>query len=399
MTILITTNAADLDVADIDCELHMRRALSLAENVLTTTPNPRVGCVLVNAENEIIGEGWHQIPGSAHAEINAIANAGEQAKKALAFISLEPCAHQGKTPPCAGALIAAGIGKVFIATLDPNRKVAGKGVEILENAGIEVVHLNDFEQRARDINPGYMKRMTKGLPYVRCKLAMSLDGRTAAANRESKWITGTDARAEVQKLRAESCAVITGINTVLQDDPAMTVRHDELNLSDAEIEKNQFALNRQPMRVILDSSLRTPIQARILHQSGDLKIITTGFASESEDYPANTEVISVEEDRNNDIAKGRVDLGSVLELLASRFMINEVLLEAGPELSGAFVRAGLVDELVLYIGGKLLGSNGLPLMELPGLGSMSEQIKLDVQDVKKIGNDCRIIARFNYLKN
>jgi diaminohydroxyphosphoribosylaminopyrimidine deaminase/5-amino-6-(5-phosphoribosylamino)uracil reductase len=393
--VLITANATDLDVNDIDYELHMRRALSLAGNVLTTTPNPRVGCVIVNALGEVVGEGWHQFPGGAHAEVNAITKAGELTKKALAFVSLEPCAHQGKTPPCANALINAGISKVFVASLDPDPRVAGKGVAILEAAGIEVVHLKDFEQRASAINPGYMKRMTTGLPYVRCKLAMSVDGRTAAANRESKWITGSEARAEVQQLRAESCAVITGINTILQDDPALTVRHDELALSKIEKEHNQFVLARQPMRIILDSSLRTPLEAKIIHQGGEIKIITRSSNNEVKNFPVNTEVITLEESDQSERANGRVDLGSVLELLASRFMVNEVLIEAGPALSGAFVRAGLVDELVVYIGAKLLGSNGLPLMELPGLESMSDQIMLEIQDVKKIGMDCRITARIN----
>jgi len=392
---LITANATDLDVADIDCGLHMRRALVLAENVLTATPNPRVGCVIVNRQNVVVGEGWHQIPGEAHAEINAIANAGEQAKSGLAFISLEPCAHHGKTPPCTDALIAAGISKVFIATLDPYKQVAGKGVEKLEQTGIEVFHLKDFDQRARAINPGYMKRMTVGLPYVRCKLAMSLDGRTAAANRESKWITGEDARAEVQRLRAESCAVITGINTVLQDDPSMAVRHDELKLSEVEIKHNQFALTRQPLRIILDSSLRTPEQAKIQQSTGEVKIFTnSNSASIAQNYPANTEVITLDQDNQPGESKGRVDPGTVLELLASRFMVNEVLLEAGPTLCGAFVQAGLVDELILYIGAKLLGSNGLPLIELPGLESMSEHIELNIKDVKKIGKDCRIVVHF-----
>jgi diaminohydroxyphosphoribosylaminopyrimidine deaminase/5-amino-6-(5-phosphoribosylamino)uracil reductase len=244
-----------------------------------------------------------------------------------------------------------------------------------------------------------MKRMTTGLPYVRCKLAMSLDGRTAAANRESKWITGAEARSEVQRLRAESCAVITGINTVLQDDPAMTVRHEELNLSELEKKQNQFALSRQPLRIILDSSLRTPDHAKILHSSGESKIITSSSNNETKDYPANTEVINLKKDNQSGAAKSRVDPGTVLELLASRFMVNEVLLEAGPELCGAFVQAGLVDELILYIGGKLLGSNGLPLLELPGLSSMSEQIKLNIKNIEMIGTDCRIVAQFTNLQN
>ena len=389
---MLATESTRLGVDDIDYELHMRHALQLAENVLTATPNPRVGCVVVAAQgdNLVVGEGWHQQPGAAHAEINALSQAGKQARGSSVFLSLEPCAHHGKTPPCAEALIEAGVSRVVIATIDPFPQVAGKGVALLEKAGIEVVHLTDFEQRARTINAGYFKRLTRGLPYVRCKLAMSLDGRTAAANGESKWISGPQARAEVQRLRAGSCAIITGVNTVLQDDPSLTVRPQELALTAKESARDPLALTRQPLRVIMDSQLRTPKSARLLQLPGSTRLFSA--TDRLIQYPGDSEVICLSAEGDNE---GRVDPAGVLRLLASKFAINEVLLEAGPTLSGTFVRAGLVDELIIYVAGKLLGSNGRPLMELPWLQSMSDQIDLTIGNISRVGDDCRIIATFN----
>ena len=388
---MIAAESTRLGVDEIDFELHMRHALQLAQNVLTTTPNPRVGCVIVAAQgdNLVVGEGWHQRPGAAHAEVNALSQAGGQAKGSTVFVSLEPCAHHGRTPPCAEALIEAGVSKVVIAALDPFPEVAGKGVAKLEDAGIEVIHLVDFEQRARALNAGYFKRLTRGLPYVRCKLAMSLDGRTAAANGESKWISGQQARTEVQRMRAASCAVITGVNTVLEDDPSLTIRSDELDLTEEEREQNPFVLARQPLRVVMDSRLRTPERARLLQLPGSTKLF--GCVKSESHYPGDTEIICLENEEGDG---GRVDPASVLELLASKFAVNEVLLEAGPTLSGAFVQAGLVDELIVYICGKLLGSNGRPLMDLPGLQSMSDQIEMTISSISRIGDDCRIIATF-----
>ncbi|MBT8145551.1 MAG: bifunctional diaminohydroxyphosphoribosylaminopyrimidine deaminase/5-amino-6-(5-phosphoribosylamino)uracil reductase RibD [Gammaproteobacteria bacterium] len=370
----------------------MRHALQLAENVLPTPPNPRVGCVIVAAQgdNLVVGEGWHQQPGGAHAEINCLAQAGTKAKGSTVFVSLEPCAHYGKTPPCAEALINAEVSRVVIAALDPFPEVAGRGVSMLEDAGIEVIHLTDFMRRAKSINAGYYKRLTTGMPFVRCKLAMSLDGRTAAANGESKWITGPKARSEVQRLRAGSCAIITGINTVLQDDPSLTVRSEELALSEVESARNGFALARQPLRVVMDSQLRIPESARLLQHPGSTKLFSC--VNDAKQYPGDTEIVCMDPDSTN---QGRVDPSSVLELLAAEFAVNEVLLEAGPTLSGAFVQAGLVDELVIYIAGKLLGSNGRPLMELPLLRSMSDQIELSIDSVSRIGEDCRIVATFH----
>lgn len=387
-----TVESASLGIDEIDYALHMRHALQLAENVMTTAPNPRVGCVVVAAsgDNDVVGEGWHQRPGGEHAEIFALSMAGERARGSTVFISLEPCAHHGKTPPCTDALIQAAVGRVIIAALDPFPQVAGLGVERLEQAGIEVILLADFEERARAINAGYLKRLTRGLPFVRCKMAMSLDGRTAAANGESKWISGAHSRADVQRLRAASCAIITGVGTVLQDDPALTVRPAELNLSPRQRERDAFALSRQPMRVILDSHLRTPDNARILQQPGQTRLFTLAGCNASHLDPA--KVITVDPARES---SDRVDPRAVLELLATKFTVNDVLLEAGPTLSGAFVQAGLVDELILYVAAKLLGSQGRPLVELPSLLTMSDGIGLTLKRVDRLGDDCRIVAAFD----
>ncbi len=368
----------------IDFELHMGRAIALARRVITVTPNPRVGCVIVNDSNEILGEGWHQAPGQAHAEINAMQNVGDRLRGATVFVTLEPCAHQGKTPPCADALVKAAVKTVVIASLDPFPQVSGRGVQKLQAAGIQVIHLDEFEERARAVNAGYFKRLFTGLPYVRCKLAMSLDGRTAAANGESKWITGTAARAEVQALRASSCAIITGINTVLEDDPSLSLRSAELTLDTQERANNPYALGRQPLRVICDSQLRTPLSARILQSPGNVKIMS---CKTSRNYPANVEIIQLAR-----TAAG-VSPVAVLESLAASGTVNEVLLEAGPTLSGAFLQAGVIDELILYIGEKLLGDQGLPLFRLPGLETIAQQLQLQFTDVRRVGDDLRIIAR------
>jgi diaminohydroxyphosphoribosylaminopyrimidine deaminase / 5-amino-6-(5-phosphoribosylamino)uracil reductase len=379
----MTSVASVLNDSGIDFELHMRRAISLATRVLTTTPNPRVGCVIVNAANEVLGEGWHRAPGSPHAEVNALLDAGGRARGSIAFVTLEPCAHFGRTPPCADALIDAGVKTVVLASLDPFPQVAGKGMQKLQAAGIEVIHLKEFDSRAKAVNAGYFKRLTRGLPFLRCKLAMSLDGRTAAANGESRWISGPEARAEVQRLRAGSCAIVTGINTVLSDDPSLSLRSAELAMDEEELQENSFALQRQPIRVICDSRLRTPCDAKILQLPGRVKIMTTQVTA---DFPDNVDVVSLP------AVEAGVDPRAVLESLASTGEINEVLLEAGPTLSGAFLQAGLVDELIVYVAEKLLGDRGLPLFRLPGLEAIAHQLQLGFRDVRRVGNDVRIIA-------
>lgn len=373
-----------LDESILNWPIYMQRALDLACNVLNTTPNPRVGCVLVKGDR-VVGEGWHVAAGEDHAEIMALKQAGANAESALAFVSLEPCAHVGRTGPCSSALIEAGVSKVIVASIDPNPEVAGQGVSNLLDAGIEVIQLVDFDQVARQINPGYFKRRESGLPFVRCKLAMSLDGRTALANGESKWITGPAARADVQRLRAESSAIITGIETVLADDPFLNVRAEELDLDSAELARNGKALSQQPLRVVLDSKRRIPESAKILALPGDVKIF--GAVAEDAKLAANVEYIASAKSGE------RVSLQFVLESLASDFSCTEVLVEAGPVLSTAFIQAGLVDELIVYIAPKLLGSDARALLNVAGLKSMSETVDFEISDASQLGGDIRLVLK------
>ena len=357
-------------------EYFMACALQLARRGLyTTQPNPRVGCVVVK-DGQIIGEGWHQRAGEGHAEVNALAAAGN-AVGATLYVTLEPCSHQGRTPPCCEQVIDAGIGQVVAAMEDPNPQVAGRGFARLSEAGIEVIS-GVLETQARELNPGFIKRMESGLPWVRCKLAMSLDGRTAMASGESQWITGAAARADVQRLRARSSAIVTGIGTVLQDDPSLTVRAEQLGLENAE----QIA-TQQPLRVVLDSSLQMPPNAKLLGLPGKVLIVT---ANKQVQPPANAEVMLLPG------ADGRIDLRRLLQNLAERES-NEVLVEAGSALAGAFVQQGLVDELIVYMAPKLLGDAARPLLGLPGLEHMSDQIGLEITDLRSIGSDIRICAQ------
>ncbi|MCC4260934.1 bifunctional diaminohydroxyphosphoribosylaminopyrimidine deaminase/5-amino-6-(5-phosphoribosylamino)uracil reductase RibD [Pseudomonas aestusnigri] len=354
----------------------MSRALMLAERgVYTTEPNPRVGCVLV-ADGRIVGEGWHVRAGEGHAEVNALAQAGDLARGATAYVTLEPCSHFGRTPPCADALVKAGVSRVVAAMQDPNPQVAGNGLNRLREAGIEV-SCGLLEAQAQALNPGFIKRMQQGLPWVRVKLAMSLDGRTAMASGESKWITGPAARADVQRLRARSGAVVSGADSVLLDDSALTVRAAELGLPAAE---------RQPLRVLIDSLRRVPLDQRFFRETGPTLVISTSAEQAADDYrAAGSELLAVPG------ADGKVDLHAVLQTLAERGC-NEVLVEAGAGLSGAFWRAGLVDELIVYMAPRLLGSQARPLMQLP-FESMSEAMDVAIVDMRAIGQDWRITAR------
>jgi len=352
----------------------MARALQLAEKgLLTTDPNPRVGCLIVN-ESEIVGEGWHQKAGGPHAEIHALTEAGEQAQGATAYVTLEPCSHHGKTPPCAEALVAAGVARVVIAMQDPNPQVAGSGIRRLREAGIEVtVGLLDSE--ARELNPGFIVRMSEGRPFVRCKMAMSLDGRTAMASGESQWITGPDAREDGQRLRARSSAVMTGVGTVLADDPQMTVR----------LEGEEVCT---PLRIVLDPHLSTPISAKILQGEGDTLIVTAvnepGIQQQFEE--AGIEVISVPGRSEN------IDLPALMQILVER-EVNEIHLEAGATLSGAMLREGLIDELNIYMAAKLMGSHARALFNTPGLELLADAVNLDIVDIRPVGADWRIRAR------
>lgn len=358
----------------------------------TCMPNPSVGCVIANGDS-VIGEGWHQFAGQAHAEVNALRNvgkdsAGSQAKDATAYVTLEPCSHYGRTPPCADALIAAGVSRVVYGMTDPNPSVAGQGLEKLRQAGI-TVDGPILEAEARQLNKGFIKRQEHGLPWVTIKLAMSLDGRTAMESGESQWITGAAARQDVQRLRAKSCAIVTGIGTVLHDDPSLTVRADELGFENtAEAVK---VAARQPLRVVVDSQLKTPADAKVLSSGGEVLIVTActhlqkNEAQQKKAQKNKAEVVCLAE------SNGQVDLPALLKLLAEK-ECNNVLVEAGAELAGAFLEAGLVDAFVIYMAPKLLGSLARPLLSLP-FERMDQQVSLDIQDVRQVGDDLRITAR------
>lgn len=376
----------ELEPAILDWPVYMQRAIDLAGNSINTSPNPRVGCVLVS-DSKIVGEGWHIAAGEAHAEVMALVQAGARAKSSVAFVSLEPCSHIGRTGPCSDALIEANVAIVVIASIDPNPAVAGQGVDKLLAAGIEVVQLIDFDLAARGLNPGYFKRREEGRPYVRCKLAMSLDGRTALVNGESKWISGPQSRSDVQRLRAACSAVLTGIETVLADDPSLNVRLEELKLDPEELALNQLALSRQPLRVILDSQFRTPETAKILEAPGEVKIFGVEALDSAKTPTANVEYRQFE-------ARGkRVNLHSMLESLASDFACTEVLVEAGATLSTAFIEAGLVDELILYIAPKLLGSDARSLLNITGIQSMSDCLNFEITDLRQIDSDIRVTLK------
>jgi diaminohydroxyphosphoribosylaminopyrimidine deaminase/5-amino-6-(5-phosphoribosylamino)uracil reductase len=352
---------------------YMQRALRLAERGLyTTDPNPRVGCVIVK-DDRIVGEGWHQLAGEPHAEILALEQAAGQAAGATVYVTLEPCSHFGKTPPCADALVNAGVARVVAAMRDPNPAVAGSGFERLREQGIDV-QSGLLEQAARAINPGFIKRMESGRPFVRVKLAMSLDGRTAMASGESQWITGEEARRDVQRLRARSSVIMTAVETVLHDDPSLNVR---LTAEQLQITGDV----RQPQRVVLDSRLRLPATARMLSLPGTTTILTTTEAKGS--YPC--DVVRL------DAVDGRLDLARVMDWLTEK-QVNEVHVEAGAALSGALLQRKLVDEIVVYMAPHIMGSNARGLFDIPGLEHMANRIRLDFNDVRRIGKDLRIIA-------
>ena len=369
---LMTITAVDFDF--------MAHAFRLAERGLyTTMPNPRVGCVLVK-DGKIVGEGWHVRAGEGHAEVNALHSAGENVRGATAYVSLEPCSHTGKTGPCSQALIDAGIARLVYAMEDPNPLVSGNGIAMIRAAGIQVDG-PVLEDDARALNPGFIRRMERKLPYVRCKMAMSIDGRTAMASGESKWITGPKARADVQRLRARSCAIISGVDSILQDNASLTVRVDELGLPNAE-----DAAATQPLRVILDSQLRTPRTALMFKQATPILLVHNGKVEDAQlkDWPDFVEIIALPG------KDGRIDLNALLRELANRHC-NEVLVEAGATLSGSFLRRGLLDEIIMYMAPKLLGSNALPLFNLP-LDTMSAALSLKIKDIRAVGRDWRITS-------
>ena len=362
--------------------LYMKRAIELATSVFNATPNPRVGCVIVK-KGEVIGEGWHSAAGEKHAEIVALENAGSCVNNSTAFVSLEPCAHQGRTPPCTEALIAAGVDRVVIASVDPDERVSGRGIKALEGANIEVFQLLDFDQQARAINPGFFKRQELGMPFVRLKLAMSIDGRTALSNGKSKWITSPEARKDVQKLRAHSCAIATGIGTILQDNPSLTVRTSELGLNKTQLKYNEFSLSRSPTRVVIGDYKKIPATANVICNKGLVTFFTSDKISNNITYPENVEIVELNANQ------GRVDLKSVLKYLASESKYNEVLIEAGPTLSAEFIKQNLVDEFITYNAPKILGSDAKPLINFTGLSSLEESIKFTVKEICEVGSDIK----------
>ncbi|RTR07182.1 bifunctional diaminohydroxyphosphoribosylaminopyrimidine deaminase/5-amino-6-(5-phosphoribosylamino)uracil reductase RibD [Halomonas nitroreducens] len=366
-------------------EAWMARALVLARRGLyTTDPNPRVGCVLVK-DGQRVGEGWHVRAGEPHAEIHALHAAGEAARGATAYVTLEPCSHQGRTGPCAAALVAAGVARVIVAMRDPNPLVAGRGIARLREAGIEV-EVGLLEAQARALNPGFIARMARGRPFVRLKMAMSLDGRTAMRSGESQWITGPRARREVQRLRARSSAVLTGVESVIFDNSRLTVRADQL-----ELPEGAAIAARQPLRVVVDSRLRLPEAAACLREPGRTLVAT--LEGQDGEHRARLEAAGAEVLALPAAVDGRVDLAALLRHLAEREAVNEVLLETGATLAGAMLDADLVDEMQLFVAPTLLGGEARPLFALPGLERMEQQRPLEILDIRAVGRDWRITAR------
>ena len=353
--------------------IHMAAALRLARRGLyTTTPNPRVGCILVK-DDAVVGEGWHEKAGGPHAEIHALQAAGSKARDATAYVSLEPCSHHGRTPPCVDALITAGVSRVVAAMTDPNPQVAGKGLALLRAAGI-TTEVGLMEAEARELNIGFVSRMTRGTPWLRLKVAASLDGKTALNNGVSQWITGPDARRDAHAWRARSCAILTGIGTVRDDDPRLNVRDVETS--------------RQPLRVVVDSRLETTLTAHILEGGNVLVAAAVDDASR----------IAALRTRGADVvvlpnAAGKVDLAQLLAELGRRG-INEVLAEAGFKLNGSLLREGCVDELVIYQAPILLGDKARGMFDLAELTDLADKRELVVTDRRAIGTDFRIVARF-----
>ena len=348
----------------------MARALSLApRGRFNAAPNPCVGCVIAAGES-VVGEGWHRRAGGDHAEIMALKAAGDLARGATAYVTLEPCAHHGKTPPCSQALIDAGVARVVAAMADPFDQVAGQGFAGLRSAGIETA-VGLMESPARQVIAGYLSRVERGRPRVRLKVAASLDGATAMKSGESQWITGPEARRDVQKLRAESGAVLTGVETVIADNPSLNVRAD-------------YDLVEQPLRVILDSRLRTPADAKLLHIEGRTRIYCGASATNASLEAGPAEIVRMP-------GKGRVDVPAMLEDLAKQG-INDVLVECGPTLGGSFLDNNRVDELVIYQSPHIMGSETRPMFETPRWQSLDDRSRLQLVDVRRFGDDTRITA-------
>jgi len=359
-------------------EIYMARALELARRGrFTTMPNPNVGCVIVR-DGQVVGEGWHQRAGEPHAEVHALRMAGDKARGATAYVTLEPCSHHGRTPPCSDALIAAGVSRVVAAMQDPNPQVAGRGLHRLHQAGIAVSHGLMMEE-AEALNRGFLKRMRTGFPWIQLKLGASLDGRTAMANGESQWITSAAARRDVQRLRAQSAAILSSSATVLADDPALTVRWSELN-QDTQALLDQQQL-RQPLRVIVDSQNRVTPQHRLIDQPGETWLMR--HQPDQQHWPERVSQIAVP------LREQQLDLVAMMMLLGQR-QVNSVWVEAGASLAGALLQAGLADELIVYLAPKLLGDQGRGLCQLPGLDRLADAPNFVFRDVRQVGEDLRL---------
>ena len=352
----------------------MRQALELGERGLyTTTPNPRVGCVIVK-DGAVVASGWHEKAGLPHAEALALKAAGERASGATLYLNLEPCSHHGRTPPCADAIVASGIKRVVAAMQDPNPKVAGAGFAKLRAAGIEVEH-GLMEDEARELNIGFVARMTRGRPWVRIKIAASLDGRTALANGKSQWITGEVARADGHRWRARACAILTGHGTVRDDDPQLNVRGVDTP--------------RQPLKIVVDSRFETSPTARLLK---DGKTLVAGAVNEARSIAAlkhaGADTVIIPNDR------GKVELFKLMEELARR-ELNEIHVEGGTRLNGSLLQAGVVDELLLYLAPRIIGDSGRGMFDLPELSNLSQAKGLKIRELERVGEDIRIVARLS----
>ena len=354
-------------------EYFMSRALVLAARGLyTTTPNPRVGCVIVN-DDEIVGEGWHVNCGGAHAEVNALKQADTRAVGGTLYVTLEPCAHYGKTPPCVDVIVKSGISRVVFGAKDPNPLVDGRGMEHLKANGISVEG-GLFSEKSEELNLGFFKRMRYGKPWVRVKVAAGLDGKTALENGRSQWITSKESRVDAHKLRAQSCVVLTGVGTVVEDDPRLTVRHTETS--------------RQPGKVIVDSQLRSPLDAHLFKTLGVTVATAVKEQNRLDDFIQKGVNVLVLPD-----SEGRVDLDALLVELANQ-QVNEVLVEAGINLHSALLHRHLIDEMIIYYAPKFLGAQGRGMFFLDQLNSMDQVLERDVIDITSIGRDFRVKVRF-----
>ncbi len=352
----------------------MARAVALAaRGRYTAHPNPMVGCVLVT-DGDIVGEGWHEVAGEAHAEIRALEAAGPRARGATAYVTLEPCVHHGKTPPCVDALITAGVSEVVAAIEDPYPRMRGKGIAALSEAGI-AVRVGLLEVEVRDLLAGFISRTSRGQPWVRLKIAASLDGCTGMRNGDSQWITGPDARADVQRLRAQAGAILTGIGTVLADDPSLTVRAADIDTR-----------GRQPLRAVLDAKLRIPATARMLDLPGETVVYCSDDSNRVALAKTPAEIVRV------GTAVGELDLGEVLADMAAR-EINEILVEAGPRLAGSFLTHELIDEIVIYQSPHIMGSETLPMFSTPDWTALADRRELEIVETRRVGRDLRVTAR------